>query len=268
VVALDAATPSLIKAKTLTVSYTADGVAKTKFFDGLIEGGNTLTIIEKDLAGNQTTVNWHVTVDTLAPVVTLDPETPSMIASSSFTVNYTVDGVFKQKTFTNLTVGVNPLTLLETDLAGNPTAVNFSVNYILGTDLLKGPIATFSLNGGNADASWNAGILHVTSTNFKGVGAAAITNDLSINGRQLQISYSSLTAVPNAKIEYKVRDSAGKLIVVKTQYLNLKNTGGAVKTVNTDLILSGYSAVDEIVFITQGTGATPLDMKFYGWVLF
>jgi hypothetical protein len=55
---------------------------------------------------------------------------------------------------------------------------------------------------------------------------------------------------------------------VKTQYLNLQNTGGAVKTVNTDLILSGYPPVDEIVFVTQSTGSSSLDMKFYGLVLF
>jgi len=146
--------------------------------------------------------------------------------------------------------------------------VNFSVNYLPGTDLLKGQIATFSLNGGNANAALDSGVLHVTSTNFKGVGVAAVTNDLSINVRQLQISYSSLTPVPNAKIEYKVRDSSGNLIVVKTQYLNLQNTGGAVQTANTDLILSGYPPIDEIVFVTQGNGSSSLDMKFYGLVLF
>ncbi len=267
-VVLDAGTPSLIKTKTLTVSYTADGIAKTKLFTDLAEGLNTLSITERDLAGNTTTVTHQVTVDTIAPVVVLDPGTPAMIASSYVTVTYTLDGVLKLKTFTNLTAGVNHLTILETDPAGNQASVNFSVNYLPGTDLLKGQIATFSLNGGNANAALDSGVLHVTSTNFKGVGVAAVTNDLSINVRQLQISYSSLTPVPNAKIEYKVRDSSGNLIVVKTQYLNLQNTGGAVQTANTDLILSGYPPIDEIVFVTQGNGSSSLDMKFYGLVLF
>ncbi|MFH0984468.1 MAG: Ig-like domain repeat protein [Candidatus Omnitrophota bacterium] len=268
VVVLDAGIPGLIKAKTLTVSYTVDGVSKTKLFTDLPEGSNTLSITEKDLAGNSTTVTHQVTVDTVAPVVVLDPGTPAMIASSSITVNYTLDGSLKQKTFTDLVTGANTLTIEESDLAGNRTVVNFSVNHVLGTDLLKGPIATFALNGGNAAASWDSGALHLTSSNFQGMGVAAITNDLSINVRQLQISYSSLTPVPNARIEYKARDSFGNLIIVKTQYLNLQNTGGAVKTVNTDLILSGYPLVDEIVFVTEGTGSSSLDMKLYGFSLF
>ncbi|MFA5167265.1 MAG: Ig-like domain repeat protein [Candidatus Omnitrophota bacterium] len=268
-VMLDAGTPSLIKMKTLTVSYAADGVAKTKLFEGLVEGENTLTFIEKDLAGNQTTVNWNVTVDTIAPVVVLDTETPTWIVSSSIVVGYTLDGVFKLKTFTNLSQGDNQLTILETDPAGNQTAVNFSVRYSSpGTDFLKGQITTFALNGGHAAAAWDSGILHVTSSNFKGVGVAAIMPRTSINVREIQISYSSLTPVPNARIEYKMRDSSGHLVVVKTQYLNLQNTRGAVRTVTPDLIFSGYPPIDEIVFVTDGTGASTLDMTFYGFAGF
>jgi len=55
---------------------------------------------------------------------------------------------------------------------------------------------------------------------------------------------------------------------VKTQYLSLQNTGGIVKTVTTDLIFSGYPAIDEIVFVTDGAGTSTLDMKIYGFAGF
>jgi len=269
-VVLNAATPSLINTKTLTANYTVNGVAKSKLFEGLAEGLNVLTITETDAKYPfiQTSVSFSVTVDTIAPVVVLDPQTPTWIASSSMVVYYTLDGALKQKTFTDLAIGVNYLAISETDPAGNQTTVNFTVSRPQGTDFLKGQITTFALNGGNSNASWDSGVLHVTSSNFKGVGVAAIMPGTSINVRQVQISYSSLTPVPNARIEYKARDASGKLITVKTQYLNLQNTGGIVKTVTTDLIFSGYPALDEIVFVTDGAGTSTLDMKIYGFAGF
>jgi len=124
VVVLDAATPGLIKVKKLTVNYTVNGVAKTKLFEGLMEGPNTLTIIETDQAGNQTLVNRIVTVDTIAPAVVLDAATPSLINVKTLTVQYTVDGVAKTKLFTGLVEGENTLTITETDQAGNQTTVS------------------------------------------------------------------------------------------------------------------------------------------------
>jgi hypothetical protein len=67
VVVLDPATPSTIYKTSLTISYTSDGIAKTKFFEGLVAGENTLTIKEKDLAWNETIVNWVLTVDIVPP---------------------------------------------------------------------------------------------------------------------------------------------------------------------------------------------------------
>jgi hypothetical protein len=61
-VVLDASTPSLIEETTMTVHYTADGIRKTKTFTNLVEGENALTIIEHDLAGNQTVFSFKVTV--------------------------------------------------------------------------------------------------------------------------------------------------------------------------------------------------------------
>ena len=127
VVVLDAGTPHLINTKSLTVSYTSDGLAKTKVFTGLSEGDNTLTITETDASGNQAVAHWTVTVDTIAPVVVLDSGTPHLIHATSLTINYTADGVAKQKDFTGLAEGLNALAITEADLAGNQTTVNCNV---------------------------------------------------------------------------------------------------------------------------------------------
>lgn len=153
VVVVDPATPHLINTKTLTVSYTVDGVLKTKLFSDLQEGVNTLTITE-----GLTVVNWDVTVDTVPPVVVVDPSTQRRIMETSFTIHYTSDGVAKQKVFTGLVEGPNTLTITETDLAGNQTIVNWVVTVI--TTL---PAFTWIYNGVGAGlwsigANWWGGV--------------------------------------------------------------------------------------------------------------
>ncbi|MCX5666881.1 MAG: Ig-like domain-containing protein, partial [Candidatus Omnitrophica bacterium] len=96
---LDASTPSLINTKSLAVSYKVDGIDKTRTFSGLSEGVNSLTITEVDLAGNTQIKNFNVTVDTIAPAITLDASTPSLINAKSLTVSYKADGVDKTKAF-------------------------------------------------------------------------------------------------------------------------------------------------------------------------
>ncbi|MFH0985363.1 MAG: interleukin-like EMT inducer domain-containing protein [Candidatus Omnitrophota bacterium] len=60
--------PSVTNQKNYTLTYTADGIAKTKVFADLEEGVNALSIAEVDPSGNQTIANWNVTVDTIAPI--------------------------------------------------------------------------------------------------------------------------------------------------------------------------------------------------------
>jgi len=104
----------------VTVNYTVDGVAKTKAFT-LVQGLNTLTITEADLAGNSSSKSIKGTLDTVAPVIVITSPADGFITNkSSVTVNYTVDGTAKTKAFT-LTEGLNTLTITETDLAGNST---------------------------------------------------------------------------------------------------------------------------------------------------
>ncbi len=262
-VVLDLRTPHLIKTKTLTVSYTVDGVAKTKLFENLQEGVNTLTITE-----GQTVVHWDVTVDTVAPVVVLDPGTSGLINTNSFTVYYKVDGVAMQKTFTGLQQGTNTVTITETDPAGNPTAVNWTVKVdMTGRDLLNGQLAIFSFDGGNVSSSLGSDPLHLTSTNLRGIGVSAITPVSEVTGHSIQIRYSSVTNCGAVKIEFKKRIN-GVLMVMGALYFSLENTGGIVRTVTMGPIPAGMpSNLDEITFVSQGSGSS-LDMSLYDLVLY
>jgi hypothetical protein len=120
--------PTLTNQSALMVHYTSDGVAKTKSFT-LTEGVNALQITETDQAGNTTTKNFSITLDTLPPSINVLTPIPALTRNSSFTVTYTVDGGADQtKTFA-LVEGVNHLFIEATDLAGNTNRVDFSIAY-------------------------------------------------------------------------------------------------------------------------------------------
>jgi|GEM_PF-3580818 len=270
VVVVDAATPHVINVKTLAVSYTVDGVAKTKIFEGLVEGANTLTITETNLAGNQTVVNWDITVDTIAPAVVLNSKNPSVINTTSVVFYYTVDGVSKDRVFNALSSGVNTLTVTETDLAGNQTTVNLSVLVDLTAhDFLSDPLAIFAFDGGNVSSSWGTDNLHVASTNLQGLGISAITPGIDVVGKQLQFRYSSaIQSSKSVKIEFKKRDAFGILRVVGTRYFYLENTYGEVRTVDLGIIPPGIpDDLDEVTFVAQGSGES-FDISIYGFMLY
>ena len=66
VIVIDPSTSTLISKRTLTVSYTVDGVEKIRVFGDteLAEGLNHLSITDTDLAGNSANATFDVTVDT------------------------------------------------------------------------------------------------------------------------------------------------------------------------------------------------------------
>lgn len=268
-VVVNAGTPHLINTKTLSVSYTVDGVLKTKLFENLLEGANTLAITAADVPGLQTPVTWNVTVDTIAPVVVLDSGTPSLITTTSLTVFYTVDGAAEQKTFSGLVEGANTLTVTGIDTAGNQTVVIKSV--MVGRDLLRGPRAVFSPpGGGNVSSAWESDHLHITSTNHLEIGVAALTPGISTAGRQLQIRYSSSTDVWYTSIQLK-KYINGVLTLVGYPYIvppRIINTGGAVRDLIIDPISGGVpDSLDEIVLVMKSGGGS-LDMSLYSFVIY
>lgn len=127
VVVIDAATPTLINGRSLTVSYMSDGINKTKLFSGLVEGQNSLAIIETDLAGNQTTAHWAVTVDTIPPEIIFN--SPSVTHDGAFLLSYTVDGV-EHSEARQLSFWENRLNVSVSDAAGNMVQAACEVNYL------------------------------------------------------------------------------------------------------------------------------------------
>jgi YD repeat-containing protein len=127
--------PSLTNQAALVVDYTADGIVKQQIFT-LAEGDNdALTITEVDAAMNTRTVLLSkVMLDTVPPAIVIDPATPSLTNTNTFTISYTADGTSKLKTFTGLTEGENTLAVTETDLAGNITTLTHSVTYTPSTN--------------------------------------------------------------------------------------------------------------------------------------
>jgi len=116
----------LVNDPDMTVEYTSDGEAKNKDFI-LLEGANTLTISEEDLAGNSTSASVGVTLDTVPPeIIISSPEEGALVNDPAITVEYTSDGEVKTKDFI-LSEGANTLTIIEEDLAGNSAAESVDI---------------------------------------------------------------------------------------------------------------------------------------------
>jgi hypothetical protein len=269
-VVVNAGTPHLIKTKTLTVNYTVDGIARTKLFENLMEGANTLSITAVDVPGLQTPVTWNVTVDTIAPVVVLDPGTPSLITTTSLTVFYTVDGVVKQQTFNELVSGMNTLLIDESDLAGNRTTVNFNVLADpTAHDFLKDRLELILFDGGTTGSlTWGIGYLLLTCLNFYGFGFAAIAPGIDVVGKQIQFRYVSSVFNSTAKIEFKKKDEFGELEVVGARYFDIENTNGDVRTVDLGVIPPGIpNDLDEVALVVRGAGGLFV-MEVHDFILY
>ena len=270
-VVIDPLTPDLINVKSLSVTYRVDGIARTKLFEGLAEGLNTLLITPEEVPGLPAPVSWKVTVDTIAPVVVLDSRNPSVVNTASVKVFYSVDGVAKEKVFSGLVAGMNALTVEEIDEAGNRASVTLQVQLApAAQDFLKGPMVVFSFDGGNVGSQWVDGHLKVTSLDFHGVGVSAIAPGIDVVGKRLQFRYATASS-PNAtvKIGFKKRDQFGVLQVVGARYFDLKNTHGEVCTVNLGMIPAGIpNDLDEVSFVAQGSGNKPFDISIYGFLLY
>jgi hypothetical protein len=122
-----------------TVQVETNGAFNTQFL--LVEGVNTITVAAIDAAGNQTTVTRKVRRDTQAPIVSLTSPIDSLITNQ---LNVTVIGTVKDSTAIQLTLngeslvvgvggtfsfqlalaeGLNTITVIATDAAGNKTTV-------------------------------------------------------------------------------------------------------------------------------------------------
>ncbi|MBI4711103.1 MAG: hypothetical protein HY767_01365, partial [Candidatus Omnitrophica bacterium] len=140
-----------------------------------------------------------------------------------------------------------------------------SASYDVGSyDLLSRYINAFSWQGDSVSTSRGTdGSYHLTAGSTNGIGVA-FTDDSKyvFEGSGMQLRYSSQTAVPNARLEFKQKID-GVLTTVFVQDLALENTGGEIRTLNLTLPENGVLGdLSEVVFVTSnGTG--PLDLTFY-----
>ena len=117
----------------LQVIYRVDGVEKTATFDlSSADGGvNHLSVTETDEAGNSSTVNFTVTLDTTAPVVELVGDLPDIVSASEISVNYRVDGVDRQIVLPLAEGDNSDLKLTAMDAAGNETVFRLpNIRYV------------------------------------------------------------------------------------------------------------------------------------------
>jgi len=152
--------PTLTNQSSYTLTYTADGVAKS-VVQSLTEGANVLSVTWSDAAGNSTTANLTVTLDTIAPAIVFTSPT-ILTGDPSYTLTYTVDGVEKTEVRT-LTEGVNVLSVTERDAAGNETVAEYQVTF-QATSITELPEESPFVKG-TSEAIW--------AKNMEGAGVVA-----------------------------------------------------------------------------------------------
>ncbi|MBI3291791.1 MAG: hypothetical protein HYZ73_03140 [Elusimicrobia bacterium] len=115
--------PILTRQADYTLSYSIDGGTQSEAVT-LTEGANTLARSFSDTAGNKTDVSWTITLDSIAPVLTLT--SPTLTRQADYTLSYSVDGVTQTEAVT-LTEGANTLARSFSDAAGNSSTATWSV---------------------------------------------------------------------------------------------------------------------------------------------
>ncbi|MBI3333017.1 MAG: hypothetical protein HYZ93_02875, partial [Candidatus Omnitrophica bacterium] len=153
------ASPSLTNQAGYALTYTVDGQARTETVS-LNNGVNQIQRTLSDLAGNETTVTWPITLDTTPPVVVLT--SPAETGSSPYRLTYTADGQPQEETV-NLQAGVNTVTRTARDAAGNETAVTWAITYrgppeiqVTSSDTASNPqySLTYTVDGQPVTEQW------------------------------------------------------------------------------------------------------------------
>lgn len=159
------------------------------------DGPKTVFVKYYDKAGNVSDVySKSIILDTVPPVVVLDPATKHVTNVRSFTIHYTSDGVTKQKSFTDLVDGLNTLTIRETDLAGNETTVTWNVTVDVSasdfTWLYNGVGANLWSIGTNWLGGVAPGILDTAVFGIYSVSDCVIDTAITVLGMTLSSDYT------------------------------------------------------------------------------
>jgi hypothetical protein len=128
------------------LTYTVDGVQSVENIV-LLEGGNSINRCFQDAEQNETCVNWVITLDIVAPVITITSPIGTDIGSesvfltgtasdasgiASLTVNgqaVTLTPEYYFSTSVSLTPGTNHISLIATDVSGNHSEIILDLVY-------------------------------------------------------------------------------------------------------------------------------------------
>ncbi|MEW6063038.1 MAG: tandem-95 repeat protein [Nanoarchaeota archaeon] len=214
----------------------------------ITDGLHTLEVNATDIAGNLATTLISFTVDTIAPVVTIDPViTPTNVSVQTITgtftdaniANITVNGVLANlgagtyDATISLVEGNNVIDVIATDLANNIGTAS--------TNILLDTIAPLTTD--DAPSTWqNADfVVNLTATD-SGSGVSYTTYNLDGSGWVTGTSIS-ITTTGNHTIQYYSVDNAGNVENVKTAYALLDKDAPIVTnlTINPSLLFTGQS---------------------------
>lgn len=141
------------------VIWTVDGVVQvTETTEILIEGANIITRQALDGYGITQTASVNVTLDTIAPTVSIiSPADTSTISTNPASVVWTIDGITQTSQLTEVLIeGANTITRQSTDLAGNIgiDSVSITLDSIAPTVVIVSPVTNTYVNSTPATIVW------------------------------------------------------------------------------------------------------------------
>lgn len=256
---------------TLTVNGTPVALNSNGSFSyqySVIEGKNIITILATDAAGNKTTVARTVTRDTVAPVVTISsPSNGYLTNQSSVSISGTVTdstvatltingspvtvnsgGTFSQ--VVSLVEGMNTITIIATDVAGNVTTVTRTVKEDSTPPTLTIVSPADSLVTNQMDVNVSGTVFDSTTVTLTVNGTQAVigTGGIYQSAMALQEGFNIITVIAT--------DAAGNSITV-TRTVRLETTSPTLTVTSPqDSLLTNQSTITLNGTVTDSTQVT------------
>jgi len=215
------------------LTYTVDGVICEENIT-LSEGVNTIIRDAMDTAGNKTTKTWEITLDTVAPVVSL--VSASLTNNPTYALQYSVDGKTVEESVTLASEGNNTITRTIKDAAGNQTVATWSIKLDTIAPAISA-VASSSVEATSANISWTTIETATTQIEYGlTTSYGTTTNLLSSLVTQHSQAITGLTAV--ATYHYRVisKDSAGNISVSDDMTFTTKEASTTIPVANAQTV--------------------------------
>ncbi|MBI3999878.1 MAG: RHS repeat protein, partial [Candidatus Omnitrophica bacterium] len=208
------------------LTYFVDGIQYQETLS-LTEGLNSIQKTVTGYNGQQVTLEWQITLDTIPPVVSIFPVPPTLTTNPSYGYSYTIDGGIITVTPTViLNEGENLFTRTFSDAAGNTTTVNWTVT--LDTVL---PTGSITINSGATYANSTNVILALTGSDVtSGVDQMRFSTDGGTTWTAWEtFSTTKSLTLPTGDgtktVQYQLIDKAGLISTVFSDTIILITSG-------------------------------------------